>query len=220
MIPTDEQPQPRAVRHDPLVPVIAGVCGALVMTAALGPAQVYPLNVEWVMRGDYHVHFFGWHLYRTGPWTLPLGATPNLLWPVGSSVGLTDSIPLAAVFLKLLNPLLPPMFQYLGVWLVLCFALQGVFGALMMQLATPRPLLQWLGAMLFILSPPLIIRFGHPALVAQWVLLAALWLSLKPDADRVSTRRAVAWALLAAATAAIQPYLLLMVDQYPPFSLE
>ncbi len=39
-------------------------------------------------------------------------------------------------------------------WLVLSFFLQGVFGALLMQLATPpRPALQWLGAMLFVRSP-------------------------------------------------------------------
>ncbi len=198
-------------RHDPLVPAIAGVCGAVMMTAALGPALVYPLNVEWLMRGDFSVHFFGWHLFRTGPWTLPLGATPHLMWPMGGSVGLTDSIPIASVFFKLLDPLLPAVFQFIGMWLVLSAALQGVFGALLMQLATPRPVLQWLGALLFVLSPPLILRFGHPALTAHWLLLAGLWLALKADAHQVSLRRAIAWAGLAAVTAAVQPYLLPMV---------
>lgn len=199
------------VRHDPLVPAVAGVCGAFLMTAALGPALVYPLNVEWLLRGDFSVHFFGWHLYRNGPWMLPLGATPHLMWPMGGSVGLTDSIPLAAVVFKLFSAWLPPLFQFIGMWLVLSAALQGAFGALLMQLATPRPVLQWLGAMLFVLSPPLIIRFGHPALTAHWLLLAALWLALKADAGRVSWRRAIAWAALAAVTAAVQPYLLPMV---------
>ncbi len=211
-MPSSDPPRPDPpVRHDPLVPSIAAACGALLMTAALGPALVYPLNVEWLMRGDFSVHFFGWHLYRTGPWTLPLGATPHLMWPVGGSVGLTDSIPIASVVFKLLDPLLPPDFQFIGMWLVLSFALQGVFGALLMQLATPRRLLQLLGALLFVLSPPLIIRFGHPALTAHWLLLAALWLALKRDADDASTRGAVAWSALAAVTAAVQPYLLPMV---------
>ena len=65
-----------SVRHDPLVPAIAAAIGAVGLTAALGPALVYPPNVEWLMRGDFHVHFLGWHLYRTGPWTLPPGAAP------------------------------------------------------------------------------------------------------------------------------------------------
>jgi hypothetical protein len=114
------------------------------------------------------------------------------MWPMGGSVGLTDSIPRWPRWSSLFSAWLPPLFQFIGMWLVLSAALQGAFGALLMQLATPRPVLQWLGAMLFVLSPPLIIRFGHLALTAHWLLLAALWLALQADADRVSRRRAVA----------------------------
>ena len=193
------------------VPATAAALAALGATAVFGAEHVDPLHTEWLMRGDFALHFFGWHLYRTSPWTLPLGATPHLIWPVGSSVGLTDSIPLASAFFKLLDPLLPPTFQFIGLWLVTCFALQGLFGALLMRLVTPHPGRQLAGALLFVLSPPLAIRFGHAALAAHWVLLAALWLSLSDGADRPSKRRVGAWALLAAVTAAIQPYLLLMV---------
>ena len=200
-----------SARHDPLVPAIAAAIGAVGLTAAFGPALVYPPNVEWLMRGDFPVHFLGWHLYRSGPWTLPPGATPHLMWPVGGSVSLTDSIPLASFVFKLFSPWLPATFQFIGMWLVLSFALQGAFGALLMQLATPRRWLQGLGAMLFVLSPPLIIRFGHPALTAHWLILAALWLALRGDAEHASPRGAVRWMALAAATAAIQPYLLPMV---------
>ena len=193
------------------VPATAAALAALGATAVFGPEHVDPLHTEWLMRGDFALHFFGWHLYRTSPWTLPLGATPHLIWPVGSSVGLTDSIPLASAFFKVLDPLLPPTFQFIGLWLVMCFALQALFGALLMRLVTPHPGRQLAGALLFVLSPPLAIRFGHAALAAHWVLLAALWLSLSEGADRPSKRRVGAWALLAAVTAAIQPYLLLMV---------
>ena len=140
-----------------------------------------------------------------------MGATPFLIWPVGSSVGLTDSIPIAAVFFKLFDAWLPPVFQYIGLWLVSCFALQGVFGALLAELATKRPVLQFLAALLFVLSPPLIHRFGHAALSAHWLILAALWLYLQPGAGVPSHRRALGWAVLMLLAAAIQPYLLLMV---------
>lgn len=195
----------------PVIPALAAACAALVYTAALGPEYVYLPNIEWLMRGDFSLHFFGWHLYRTSPWTLPLGATPHLIWPVGSSVGLTDSIPLASMFFKLIGGLLPAEAQFIGVWLVTCAALQGLFGALLMRVATPRPLLQFVGAQLFVLSPPFVFRYGHAALAAHWVLLASLWLSLRPGAATATWRNAAAWAVLAAATAAIQPYLLLMV---------
>ena len=198
----------------PLVPVIAGICGAVVFTAVLGPTAVHPGNIDWVMRGDYGVHFLGWHLFRTGPWGLPPGASPHLIWPVGSSVALTDSVPLAAFVFKLLDPLLPPVFQYVGLWLVSCWALQGVFGALLMRLVTPRPVLQLLGALLFLMTPPFIVRLGHEALTAHWVLLAGLWLSCRPGADQPRARQAVAWTLLLGVTALIHPYLLLMVAAF------
>ena len=75
------------------------------------------------MHGDYGLHFLGWHLYRHGPWTLPVGATPLLIAPIGSSIGLTDSIPIVGIPLKVLAPLLPPVFQFIGLWLVLSVAL-------------------------------------------------------------------------------------------------
>lgn len=195
----------------PLVPALAAAVAALGYTAALGPEFVYPANVEWLMRGDFSLHFFGWHLFRTGPWTWPIGATPHLIWPIGSSVGLTDSIPIAAIAFKLVSRWLPADFQFIGLWLVVCAALQAGFGALLMRLATSRPLPQFLGALLLVLSPPFAFRYGHAALAAHWVLLAALWLALRDGARTPTTRGALAWAGLGAVTAAINPYLLLMV---------
>ncbi len=201
----------REAAGPPPVPAAAAAIAALFATFVFGPQHVDPRHIEWLLRGDFAIHFLGWHAYRTSPWTWPLGATSHLIWPVGSSVGLTDSIPIASAFFKLLDPWLPPDVQFIGMWLVLCYALQGLFGALLMRLVTPHPGRQLLGALLFVLSPPLAIRFGHAALAAHWVVLAALWLSLAEGADRLSWRRVAAWALLAAVTAAIQPYLLLMV---------
>ena len=198
-------------RRSWIVPCLAGVIGAAIMTAALGPSLVDPTNIEWLMHHDYRLHHLGWHLYRYGPWTFPLGATPLLIWPIGSSIGLTDSMPIVAIWLKALSPLLPTDFQFIGLWLVLSFALQGVFGALLMRLATPRPELQLLGATMLILSPPLIFRILHAALTAHWLILAALWLSLKQDAAQPTTRNGWAWALLLAASAATQPYIMFMI---------
>jgi len=194
-----------------LVPVIAGLAGAIGMTACLGPSLVNPTNIDWLMHADYRLHFLGWHLYRHGPWTLPLGASPLLIWPIGSSIGLTDAIPIVGVPLKLLDAILPTNFQFIGLWLVLSFALQGVFGALLMQLATPRPLLQLLGATVLMLSPPLVFRILHAALTAHWLVLAALWLSLRHDERTAPWKVCAGWAALCAAAAATQPYIMLMI---------
>ena len=92
----------------------------------------------------------------------------------------------------------------------LCFVLQGVFGVLLLRLATPDWRLQLLGGALFLQVPALFNRLGHPALCAHWLLLAAMWLVL--DGMRASRRWHLgAWLALAALVAAVQPYLAGMV---------
>ena len=47
------------------------------------------------------------------------------VYPFRTSVLFTDSLPLAALFFKLLGGILPTRFQYFGWWGLLCYALQG-----------------------------------------------------------------------------------------------
>jgi hypothetical protein len=195
-----------------LVPFVGGLLGLIAFAGGLGLPLANPTRYQWLLDGDWAIHFMGWHLYRGGPWTIPIGATPNLGSPIGTSVALTDSIPVFAALFKLFNPVLPPIFQYIGLWLLLCYVLQGVFGALLMRVLTPRPSLQVLGAGLIVMSPPQILRFGHPALSAHWLLLAALWLYLKRDPETsTASSQLAAWTLIVGIAAATHPYLALMV---------
>ena len=68
-------------------------------------------------------------MYRNGDWTFPIGLTDQLAYPYYTSVIFTDSIPIFAVFFKLLSPILPANFQYFGFWGILCFGLQGMLAA-------------------------------------------------------------------------------------------
>ena len=194
-----------------LAPLAGGVIGLVAFASSLGLDLLDPRNVDWLLHGDWRIHFLGWHLFRHGPWTFPIGATPLLAAPIGSSVGLTDSIPIAAFLAKALDPVLPADVQYLGLWLAGCFVLQGVFGALLLRLVTDRVLLQVLGAALLVLSPPLVFRVPHPALTAHWLLLAALWFYFRRGRDAVSRRALAGWAALAGVASATHPYLLVMV---------
>ena len=182
--------------------------GLVVFAASLGVELVDPTRYEWLMQGDRGVHHLGWHMYRASPWTLPLGTTTTMLWPVGSSVGLTDSIPIFAFVFKPLRALLPPDFQYIGLWLLLCFVLQGYFGALLVGVWSRSPWVQVCGAALLVMAPPLLARLMHAALSAHWLLLAALWLYwARPRA----TSRLWPWVLLVATASATHPYLAFMV---------
>ena len=59
-----------------------------------------PTEIGWLMRYDWPIHFFGWHFFRHEPWHWPPGLITSYYAPLGTSIGFTDSIPLAAFALK------------------------------------------------------------------------------------------------------------------------
>jgi hypothetical protein len=149
-----------------------------------GARVIDPTEYAWLMKLDWRINFLGWHLFRNEPWQIPPGAIATYLAGEGTSIGFTDSVPIAALLLKPLDAVLPTPFQYFGLWLLLCFALQGLFGALIARAFTRNPALQLVGAAMFVLVPTLLIRVGHPALTAHFLLLWPLWLYLTSDASR------------------------------------
>jgi hypothetical protein len=157
-------------------------------------------------------HVLGWLFFRHEPWRCPLGALPSLIHPVGTAVAFTDSMPWVAVTAKILSPFLPVDFQYIGPWLGLCFFLQGYLGAKIVQEFSPLSLLQVVGAAFFIFDPVLIRRIGHDSLSAHWLILALIWLHLRPCPDLRAGNRLLKLALGACVfSAGIHPYLAIMV---------
>ena len=128
-----------------------------------------------------------------------IGANYNAVYPFRTSVLFTDSLPLAALFFKLLGGILPTRFQYFGWWGLLCYALQGGLAqAVIARIAGVQPTFGrndkskaaigvivspgqtaklWgsvAGAGLLVLLPALTMRmFAHTALAANWLVLLA-----------------------------------------------
>ena len=198
-----------SARSVPVAPLVGGALGAVFCLAVFGPAMVRPTNLGWTMRHDTQTYVLAFHHFRREPWQWPPGAISGVGYPVGTSVGNSDAIPVVAFPLKLLHGALPDPLQYLGAWVLLCYVLQGLFGVLLVRQATADPWLQVMGSALFVQAPALLNRFGHTALCAHFTLLAAIWIAT----DRVHgwSWRLGAWLLLCAATAAIQPYIAVMV---------
>jgi hypothetical protein len=188
------------------------LCGALIGalffiwiadTRALDPGEI-----GWLSHWDWPVHFFGWHFFRNEPWHWPPGLVQTYNAPVGTSIGFNDSIPLAAFALKPFRGVLPMPFQYIGPWLFLCFVLQGWFGAWLVSCWTSRLSIQACGAALFVMMPTLLIRIGHPALCAHWLLLWVLVIAAREGEPRA---RVSEWAVIGLLAGLIQPYLAAMV---------
>ncbi|MGQ0506712.1 MAG: DUF6311 domain-containing protein, partial [Myxococcaceae bacterium] len=187
-------------------PLVAAIAGGVWFLLRGGWAVLNPYRVTWMLAGDWAMNLFGW-LYYEPCWSLPLGRAPGLLHPVGSSLAAADAIPLMGV---LVGPTLSgdAPTQYFGLWLLLCYALQGFFGALLTSTLTDDKRLQALGGVFFAVSPVLAHRIGHLALCGQWLLIAAIWLALRQGEEPKKT-----WAglsVLCALAGAVHPYLALM----------
>jgi len=198
--------------------LVLGACAGLAWFAARGGLAVLPPGrLDWLLGGDPSANLTGWLHFRIAPWTWPLGSAPGLVYPLGASVATTDGIPWFAVIGKLLSPVLPADFQYLGLYLGLSFTLQGVMGARLTSLVSDRLVDQALGGAAFAVAPVLFARLGHTSLCGQWPVLLALDANLRPQADRRQAARTAA--LLAGAlfyVSGVQPYLACMIF---PFTL-
>ena len=200
--------------------------GALVFLILYGVRVLDPTCVDWILNNpspDPAQHYLGWVFYRRSGWHLPyLGANYSAIYPYRTSILYTDSIPLLAVLGKLLGGVLPASFQYLGLWGLFCYAMQGGLAqALIARIGGVRPgdtAKNWasvLGAGVLVLFPALNIRmFAHTALAANWLVLLALWLWL--CAERSENRPTTAklclwWGILGLLCAGIHLYYLPMV---------
>ncbi len=194
-----------------LVVVLALAVGGLFFILVLGPQILGFTKISWLMNEiDWAQHFLGWHLFRNEAWHFPLGKIASIVHPAGASIGYTDSIPLLAFIFKPLTHILPGHFQYFGLWLLLCFCLQGVFAALLMRTVSSHMGVQLLGAVFFVSSPILLGRIGHPALCCHWMLLAALWLYFRQWKSFSLFRYLSRWAIIVVLSAAVHPFMAIM----------
>jgi uncharacterized protein DUF6311 len=188
--------------------ILGAFLGVTAFLLMYGPKILNPEFAEWLLQGDPAQHFLGWHFFRSEAWTFPVGAIRSYLFPVGTSIVYTDSIPLVAIPLKLLSPLLPNIFQYEGIWALSCYLLQGLVASLLINRITSNLMLIGLGAIFFILSPILYFRaIGHNSLAAHWIILLALYLYFEPD----DFRNRFKWIILLSIAPAIHFYLLFMI---------
>ena len=195
-------------RVDIWVPMIIGTVAFIVLT---GGRIILPSNISWLMIGDSAEHFVGWQFFRSTPvFQWPIGANPNLGIGLGNSIVFTDSIPIAAMFFKLLNPMLPTTFQYFGLWIWSCFVLQAIFGWKLLANFISNKIHLTIGATFFAISPVFLYRlihegYGHIALASQWLIVASLHLYFKPKFARR------AWIILCILSSLIQPYFIPMI---------
>jgi hypothetical protein len=183
------------------MPILIGVAACLLIT---GSGMLEPGNIHWLTHGDLAQSYLGWAFYRHAPWSWPPGA--NVLYGAGlhTSVYYSDSIPLLAMLLKPWALVLPEPFQYFGAWVLACFVLQAWFAWRLLGLASSNVTVKALGTLFFVFAPPMLLRLGgHMALVGHWIVLAAIYLCVRPD----RRHQRVLWLMLLVLAMMVHAYL-------------
>lgn len=187
---------------------IALLVGLAIFVTFTGGKIVAPTNVDWIMAagGDPIQHYIGWNFFRHGDLLqFPIGLNKQYGEQISSSIVFSDSIPLLALPFKYVRAILPDQFQYFGLWIASCFALQAFFGWRILALFTRNRAALAVGSALLTLSPPMLWRLlGHEALVGHWIVLAGLYLYLRKGGGGFQ------WTLLLCIAALVHPYLLAM----------
>ncbi|MDD6279080.1 MAG: DUF6311 domain-containing protein [Oscillospiraceae bacterium] len=163
-----------------LIVFIGGcILGIIAFGSIFGFAVVNPTYDDWIFHsaGDMGQHYLGWKFYRNTSWTFPFGLIDGLSSEGMISCIYTDSIPLLAVFFKLISPVLPETFQYIGLWELISYMLMGGLSALLVYRYNKNPLFCITVSIFYILAPATIARaMHHEALSGQWILILGLLL--------------------------------------------
>jgi len=161
--------------------LIGAILGAVVFIIIFGASMISPTNTDWIFAytGDATQHHLGWVFYRNSPWTFPIGLTQGLTCDGAVSCMYSDSIPLFGVIFKILSPILPHNFQFLGLWGVICFAMNGGFGASLLHRIKPDLIFTSIGSLFYAAFPPSINRITHHnSLGAIWLFILAMILCM------------------------------------------
>ena len=158
---------------------VATLIGAVFGIWFTGFKNFFPWNYKWLYsNGDGALTQLSFEFYRNSPlFQWPITAVPQYISGSGMILPIENAV--TNFIGKLIGLLVPGSFQFVGIWLVICFSLQGYFGAKLIGRFEATALYCIFGSVLFVTSPALLYRTGvmnHYHLGAHWMILLALYL--------------------------------------------
>ena len=169
----------RGTKFDSNSAVISSLIGGLFGAFFIGMKNLAPWNYSWLYsKADGALTQLGFEFFRNAPWTQwPLTAVPQYV--EGSHMIIPTENAVANLLGKLVGVVFTGNFQFVGLWILMCFAFQGYFGVKLLSRFIDSRSAQICGSLFFVLSPALMFRVGvmnHYHLGAHWMILLALYL--------------------------------------------
>jgi hypothetical protein len=154
----------------------------------------------------------GYNYFVRDAWTLPLFQTSKLGAPDPVNIIFTDSIPIVAIFGRLLYRATGLLVNPYGVWTALCFAASALGMTGLVAMLGQRGIAAAITATVAgLCMPALLQRWGHMSLMAQWEVVLALIIYFRSHSGRPTTNLAAAALVLAVFTLWTHSYLFVMV---------
>jgi hypothetical protein len=195
---------------------IALAFGLVFAALTLSGGYVSGRGTYWIAPGgDAAKGEIGWFYYARDAWRFPLLDIGNYHAPEGSSIVLSDSVPLVAVPAKAIYKIAsdpsrtPPI--YTGAWVALCLVLQAIAASrLLRALGIVDPVAHVAGIAIFCYAPILMVRFGHASLMAQCLVVYAIELYVRAKREPPSRALTISLCALPPLAMLVHPYLCAM----------
>lgn len=161
-------------------------------------------NTGWLFNhGDTSMGQISWQYFNSDSWQMPLGSNPKYGLEFSSGILMSDSNALFALIFKALS--IEGAYQYFGLWLLVCFILQGYFAFKLANAVGISAFGSFVFSVFCIFSPIMIWRlYGHFNLLGHWLMLAALYYYFE---NKGYWRGLICWALLIAVSVLVHPYI-------------
>ncbi|MBE2252286.1 MAG: hypothetical protein IAE78_22320 [Myxococcus sp.] len=138
-----------------------------------------PRETAWMHNGDWEVYYQAWLLHTRGPWTLQLGAIPGLLYPHGLSVFYSGANFWLCLVGKLVAPFISGEFQLYGLFYLVGYVAQVLAYRWALTRAGVTGGARLAGALLGLVSPVLMARMGHIALMLHALTIVQVGLAVR-----------------------------------------
>ncbi len=193
---------------------IGALIGAAFFIGIFGIKVLDVTYLDWMTyEYDLTQHITGWRMYRSSRWHSLFGLCDTGMYPYYTSVVYTDSIPIVALFFKILSPILPEKFQYFGLYGLFAFMMQGGMAKILIRKYIDKEWLCNVGAVFFITCIAFVQRmFWQTALSSHFLLLIAIALFIYRDDIKEKKNRIILWSALGALSVSIHFYLYGMIS--------
>ena len=161
--------------------IISFIFSLITIFVVSGLEIINPKNTGWLVIGDGEMEI-AWEFFRYQPvFQIPFGINPKYGLEISTSIAFDNQIPIMSLILHPFSPILGDRFQYVGIFLLLTFALNFFLASKIFQNLKLTKYQVLVNSIIISLSPIILNRFienTHYTLTSAWLILWAIYLNL------------------------------------------